>query len=54
MIYTLDNRRLFTAGQAGVPVNITPATAEEVAKEAWKFTTPNNGCIVCVKGGSVQ
>jgi len=53
-IYTLDNRRLFVSGQAGVPVNITPASAEEVAKESWKFTTPNNGCIVCVKGGSVQ
>jgi hypothetical protein len=52
--YTLDNRRLFAAGQAGVPVKTIPATAEEVAKESWKFTTPNNGTIVCVKGGCVQ
>ncbi|WP_427501458.1 RHS repeat domain-containing protein [Methylomonas sp. MED-D] len=54
LTYTLDNRRLFAADQAGVGVKTVPATVEEIAKESWKFTTPNNGTIVCVKGGCVQ
>lgn len=28
--------------------------ADEIAKEAWKFPTSNNGSIVCVKDGYVQ
>ena len=54
LYFTLDNRRLFVAHQAGVPVNISPATIQEISREAWKFTTPNAGCIVCVKGGAVH
>ncbi|HVI39745.1 MAG TPA: hypothetical protein VM577_03720, partial [Anaerovoracaceae bacterium] len=50
VIYTLDNRRLLVASEAGVPIKITPATAEEIAKEGWKMTTPNNGTIICVRG----
>jgi filamentous hemagglutinin len=50
-IYTLDNRRLFVTSQAGTTVNITPATAQEITSQAWKFTTPNQGCIVCIRGG---
>lgn len=50
MVYSLDNRRLLVASQAGVPVKIVPATPEEVAKEAWKMTTPNGGLIICVRG----
>ncbi|NMD52349.1 hypothetical protein HG547_12000 [Shewanella sp. DNRA4] len=52
--FTLDNRRLFAASQAGVGVKTVPATTEEVAKESWKFTTPNRGTYVCVKGGCVE
>jgi hypothetical protein len=40
---------------AGVPVNTTPATAEEIAKELWrKMDTPNLGTIVCVRGGPIE
>jgi hypothetical protein len=53
-IYTLDNRRLFVSQMARVPVNVTPATASQIAQEAWKFTTPNEGCIVCVKGAPIN
>ncbi|WP_084331700.1 hypothetical protein, partial [Ectopseudomonas alcaliphila] len=50
VIYSLDNRRLLAASQAGVPIKIVPATPAEVAKEGWKMTTPNNGSIICVRG----
>ena len=51
LTFTLDNRRLFAASQAGVKVRTVPATAEEIAKELpRKFTTPNKGCVVCVRG----
>jgi filamentous hemagglutinin len=50
MVYTLDNRRLLAASAAGVPIKIVPATPAEVANEAWKMTTPNNGSIICVRG----
>jgi filamentous hemagglutinin len=50
LFYTLDNRRLFVTSQAGTMVNITPATAQEVMSQTWKFTTPNQGCIVCIRG----
>jgi filamentous hemagglutinin len=50
LVYTLDNRRLFATYQAGTQVNIIPATAQEVSSQGWKFTTPNQGCIICVKG----
>ncbi|QYY31136.1 DUF637 domain-containing protein [Cupriavidus pinatubonensis] len=50
LFYTLDNRRLFVTSQAGTMVNITPATAQEVMSQVWKFTTPNQGCIVCIRG----
>ncbi|MBL3876142.1 hypothetical protein, partial [Pseudomonas syringae] len=50
MIYSLDNRRLLAASEAGVPIKVVPATPAEVAKEGWKMTTPNNGLIICVRG----
>ena len=34
LVYTLDNRLLHAASQAGVPVRIVPATAAEVARKA--------------------
>jgi filamentous hemagglutinin len=50
VIYSLDNRRLLAASQAGVPIKIVPATPAEIAKEGWKMTTPNNGSIICIRG----
>ncbi|WP_454843335.1 hemagglutinin repeat-containing protein [Pseudomonas gorinensis] len=49
-VYSLDNRRLLAASEAGVPIKVVPATPAEVAKEGWKMTTPNNGSIICVRG----
>lgn len=46
----MDNRRLLVASQAKVPIKIVPATPAEIAKEAWKITTPNDGKIICVRG----
>ncbi|WP_248746977.1 DUF637 domain-containing protein [Pseudomonas sp. MWU12-2037] len=50
LVYSLDNRRLLAASQANVPIRIIPATAEEITKEGWKMTTPNEGKIICVRG----
>lgn len=41
--YSLGNRRLLAASEAGVPIKVVPATPAEVAKEGWKMTAPNNG-----------
>ncbi len=49
--YTLDNRRLFAAQQAGVQIKTIPATAAELAKELpTKFSTPNEGTIIGIRG----
>lgn len=49
--FTLDNRRLFAAHQAGVKVRTVPATAAEIAKELpKKFTTVNEGTIIGIRG----
>ena len=51
MTYTLDNRRLFAAHQAGVKIKTIPATATEIAKELpEKFTTSNQGTIIGIRG----
>jgi filamentous hemagglutinin len=50
LVYSLDNRRLLAASEAGVPVKIVPATPAEIAKEGWKMTTPNKGTIICIRG----
>jgi len=50
VVYTLDNRRLLAASEAGVPIKVVPATAEEITKEGWKMTTTNGGSIICVRG----
>jgi hypothetical protein len=49
-VFTLDNRRLYVFQEAGIPIRTTPATAEEVAAEAWKFTTKNEGTSIRVRG----
>jgi hypothetical protein len=49
--WTLDNRRLFAANQAGVPPNTVPATPEEIEDEIGrKMTTPCEGRFIGVKG----
>ncbi len=51
VIYTLDNRRLFVFQRAGVAIRTVRATAEEIARESWKFTTRNGGTSIRVRGG---
>ena len=50
-LFTLDNRRLFVAQQAGVPIRTVAATPMEVILEAYKFSTINEGVSVIVRGG---
>ncbi len=47
--FSLDNRRLWSFQQAGVPVPYRMATSEEAAAEAWKFTTTNGGNSIRVR-----
>ncbi len=54
-IFTLDNRRLFAAHQAGTKVSTRRATQKEIAKEIGnakknKLTTKSDGLFVSVKG----
>ena len=49
-MFTLDNRRLWSFQQAKVPVPYRMATPQEAAAEAWKFTTPNGGASIRVRG----
>ncbi len=49
-VTTLDHRRLHAFQQAGVPINTVKATDAEVAKNAWKRTTTNEGRSLRVRG----
>jgi hypothetical protein len=49
--FTLDNRRLAAFQIAGVPVPYTWASQREELDEFWKFTTPNVGQSVQIRGG---
>lgn len=49
-MFTLDNRRLWSFQQAEVPIPYRMATPQEAAAEAWKFTTPNGGTSIRVRG----
>ena len=51
-IYTLDNRRLAAFQQAGVEVPYRMATPQEIAKDAFKFTTANEGVTIRIRGGT--
>ncbi|MBU7008876.1 peptidoglycan-binding domain-containing protein, partial [Phosphitispora fastidiosa] len=49
-LYTLDNRRLYSFQQAGVPVPYRMATLDEILNESWKFTSKNDGVSIIVRG----
>ena len=50
-LYTLDNRRLYAFQQAGIEnIPYQWATSQEIANEAWKFTTTNGGVSIEVRG----
>jgi hypothetical protein len=51
--FSLDNRRLKAFQEAGVRIRTRPATAEEIANEAFKFTSKNGGNTVKVRGGGL-
>lgn len=50
--FSLDNRRLAAFQEEGVDVPYRMATADEIAAEAWKFTTRNDGLSIRIRGGS--
>jgi hypothetical protein len=45
-LFTLDNRRLEAFRRAGIDVPVRMATPQEIAEEAWKFTTHNDGVSI--------
>jgi len=49
-LFSLDNRRLQAFQQAGVPIPYRMATPQEVAAEAFKFSTGNGGTSIRVRG----
>ena len=50
IFFTLDNRRLEAFRKAGVDIPVRRATPQEIAEEAWKFTTQNAGISVRIRG----
>ncbi len=50
-LFTLDNRRLEAFRRAEVDVNYRMATPQEIAHDAFKFTTQNNGVSIRIRGG---
>jgi RHS repeat-associated protein len=48
-LFSLDNRRLEAFRRAGVEVPYRMATPQEVADEAWKFTTQNGGVSIRIR-----
>jgi hypothetical protein len=49
-LFTLENRRLEAFRRAGVNVPVQMVTSQEIAEEAWKFTTPNDGVSIRIRG----
>ncbi|WP_083840156.1 polymorphic toxin-type HINT domain-containing protein [Saccharomonospora xinjiangensis] len=47
-VHALDNRRLVAFQKAGTPMPFRMATSDEVANEAWKFTTRNEGRSIMI------
>ena len=50
ILFTLDNRRLEAFRRAGVDIPVRVDTPQEMAEEAWKFTTQNAGKSVRIRG----
>ena len=50
LFFTLDNRRLEAFRRAGVDIPVRMATPQEIAEEAWKFTSQNAGISVRIRG----
>jgi hypothetical protein len=49
-LFSLDNRRLYAYQQAGIDIPTTPATSSQISRESFKFTTPNGGQDIAVRG----
>lgn len=49
-LYSLENRRLYAYQQAGIDVPTQPATAAQIRRDTFKFTTPNGGQDIVVRG----
>ena len=49
-LWTLDHRRTYAFSEAGVPIQVVPATEREIAKESLKFTTNSGGSSIVVRG----
>jgi hypothetical protein len=49
LLFTLDNRRLEAFRRAGLDVPYRMATDDEIAAEAWKFTTADQGLTVRIR-----
>lgn len=49
LLFTLDNRRLEAFRRAGTDIPFVLATADEVAAEAWKFTTRTLGETIRIR-----
>ncbi|WP_343565486.1 hemagglutinin repeat-containing protein [Kiloniella sp. b19] len=49
-LYSLDNRRLYAYQKAGIDVPTQPATTAEITRDTFKFTTPNGGQDILVRG----
>lgn len=52
-IYSLDNRRLKAFQEADISIRTKPATADEIANEAFKFTSKNDGISIRIRGGGL-
>ncbi|WP_250655931.1 hypothetical protein [Alkalimarinus coralli] len=52
-VFSLGNRRLKAFQEAGVPIRTKPAAADEIANEAFKFTSKNKGASIRVRGGGL-
>ncbi|GGK37130.1 putative T7SS-secreted protein [Nocardia camponoti] len=49
-VFSLDNRRLAAFQMAGVEVPVVPATAAEVARDAFKMTSKTDGQNIRIRG----
>lgn len=50
VLFTLDNRRLEAFRRAGMQIPYRMATPDEIASEAWKFSSKNWGISIKIKG----